>query len=81
MSLPTPAIEKLEQARLFAEHASELAQLEDAGWRFGLTDAGVFVVDRPGDWKAGRRYDSDLGNLIHRCQPRQPRSKGATTDV
>ncbi len=72
-SLPAPAIEA-RQARPFAEHAAELAELEDAGWLFGLTDAGVFVAECPRDWKTGRRYNSDLGNLIHRCQlfPKAP---------
>ena len=89
MSLPAPAIEALEQTRLFAEHAGELAELEGLDWRFGLTDAGVFIAERPDDHQAGRHYDSDLTRLIRdvqRCQPRQSRkprghSKGAPTDA
>ncbi len=34
-SLPTPAVQALEQAREWAERRDELAELEERGWRFG----------------------------------------------
>jgi hypothetical protein len=66
MTLSEPALETLAEARVFAEHAGELAELEEHGWRFGLSDAGMFVAES-GDGRI-RRYDSDLGRLVQRCR-------------
>jgi hypothetical protein len=65
-TLPASAIATLEEARLFAEHADALGELEEDGWRFGRSDSGVFVAERG----TCRRFHSDLADLIRACTPR-----------
>jgi hypothetical protein len=93
--LPAPAVAALEQARPFAEHAAELAELEEQGWRFAVSDADIYVAEQASGAGPGTRrlYDPDLGRLVGRAchgtfsgRPRGPRTKTpkperSTTDV